>query len=180
MRRILFTASASAISLALVSLPFSVDLDAGDIVATSAWAKKGGNGGGQGNGNGGGSSGGSNSNGGGSSSGNTGSSGSNSNGNSGGSSASNSNAGGSAGSSNVDSSANSAPAVSKAQRQLGAAEAELAAARRALANTLVDGDAMKVAIARGRVAGAEYAVSAAEMDVTAAQAGIVDIEPASR
>ena len=42
-----------------------------------------------------------------------------------------------------------------------------------------DGDDTKIAIARGRVAGAEYAVSSAEMNVAAAQAGISDIETAA-
>jgi hypothetical protein len=41
------------------------------------------------------------------------------------------------------------------------------------------GDDTKIAIARGRVAGAEYAISSAEMNVAAAQAGVTDIDPSA-
>jgi outer membrane protein TolC len=73
----------------------------------------------------------------------------------------------------------SAPAVQQAQEQLVSARAELAAANQALGAILGQGDETKIAIARGRVAGAEYAVSSAEMNVTAAQAGISDTETAA-
>jgi hypothetical protein len=62
---------------------------------------------------------------------------------------------------------------------LKSAQAELAAARQALAALASDGDDTKVAIARGRVAGAQYAVSSAEMNVAAAQAGVTDLDLAA-
>lgn len=189
MRRFLLIASASALTAALVSLPISVDLGKGGIVAASALAKDGGNGngggngGGQGNGNGGGHGNGNGGSSGGGSSGGSSNGGGSSSGNSGGAGAANGNSGSAAGGTSVGSDTeagvDSSVAVSHAQERLGAAEQDLAAARQALAETLTNGDDMKIAVARGRVAGAAYAVSSAEMDVTAAQAGIGDIETAA-
>jgi len=55
----------------------------------------------------------------------------------------------------------------------------LAVARQALAAITSGGDDTKIAIARGRVAGAEYAVSSAEMNIAAASAGVADVDPAA-
>jgi hypothetical protein len=60
---------------------------------------------------------------------------------------------------------------------LQSAQEALAAASRAFTETLNEGDETKIAIARGRVAGARYAVSAAEMNLALAEAGVVDPEP---
>jgi hypothetical protein len=62
---------------------------------------------------------------------------------------------------------------------LEAAQGKLAAAAKALAETLAEGDAAKIAVARGRVAGAQYAVSSAEMNLAAAEAGVDDIKLAA-
>ena len=193
-------ASAALLACSLVALPVSVDPITGSLTISAAWAKNdGNNGNGGGHGNGGGASNGngggaSNGNGGGASNGNGG--GASSNGNAGGAS-SNGNAGGassngnstggtpagadatsSTASASVSSSSatDSSPAIQRAHEQLVSARAELAAANQALGAILSQGDETKIAIARGRVAGAEYAVSSAEMNVTAAQAGISDTE----
>lgn len=189
MRRVLLQASVGIFALSLIALPITIHPD-GAVGSASAWAKNGGgqgNGGGHGNGGGQGNGGGSGNSGGGSSGGSSaggsdGNSGGSGNGNSAGGDADASDANaadGAAGASVKSGNATaSAPAVSRARQQLKAAQTELAAARQALA-ALANGDDTKKAIARGRVAGAEYAVSSAEMNVVAAQAGVTDLDTTS-
>jgi hypothetical protein len=177
MRRILLRTSAAVVAAGIVALPLAIEPD-GSFASTTAWAKKdggnggGGNGGGSGNGggagNGGGSGGGSSAAGGGAGAGGkaTGA------------------ATAAAGQTSTDTKAATAaganrPAIAQAEQQLKAAQDELAAAARTLAETVGEGDATKIAVARGRVAGAQYAVSSAEMDLAVAEAGISDIEPAA-
>ena len=199
MQRTLLFAATGILTISLVALPITVDPHSGSLVTAAAMAKNAGNGGGHGN-SGGSGGGASNGNGGGASNGNSGGA---SNGNSGGASngsagsngnagaaGSNGNSGGSnpaggddaasdsastAGSANTGAAADSAPALAQARQQLDEAQAELAAAQRALSTTVGDGDDTKIAIARGRVAGAQYAVSSAEMNVAAARAGVSDL-----
>lgn len=191
MQRTLLFAATGILTLSLVALPITVDPHSGSLVTAAAMAKNAGNGGGHGN-SGGSGGGASNGNGGGASNGNSGgasngSAGSNgnagaagSNGNSGGSNPAGgddaaSDSASTAGSANTGAAANSAPALAQARQQLDEAQAELAAAQRALSTTVGDGDDTKIAIARGRVAGAQYVVSSAEMNVAAARAGVSDL-----
>jgi flagellin-like hook-associated protein FlgL len=173
-RTVLF-ASAASLACSLVALPVSVDPLTGSLTISAAWAKSDKNGNGGGHGNSGGHSGGAGAGGAGS-------------GNAGGASSNGSNAGGNpagadaaaaSASTNASTVTGSTSAVVEAQKQLDAAQAELAAANKALASTVSQGDDTKVAIARGRVAGAEYAKSSAEMNAAAAQAGVTDVEPAA-
>jgi hypothetical protein len=193
-QRTLLFAATGILTLSLIALPITVDPHSGSLMTAAAMAKNSGNGGGHGNsgGSGGGASNGnsggaSNGNSGGASNGNSGGAGSNgnagaagSNGNSGGSNPAGaddaaSDSASTAGSANTGAAADSAPALAQARQQLDEAQAELAAAQRALSTTVGDGDDTKIAIARGRVAGAQYAVSSAEMNVAAARAGVTDL-----
>jgi len=65
-----------------------------------------------------------------------------------------------------------AAAIATAKQQLKDAQDELAAARPSLAAMPQNGNKAILAVARGRVAGAAYPVSSAEMNLTAATAGI--------
>jgi hypothetical protein len=182
-QRTLLFAATGILTLSLVALPITVDPHSGSLMTAAAMAKNAGNGGGHGN-SGGSGGGASNGNGGGASNGSAGSNGNagaaGSNGNSGGSNPAGgddaaSDSASTAGSANTGAAANSAPALAQARQQLDEAQTELAAAQRALSTTVGDGDDTKIAIARGRVAGAQYAVSSAEMNVAAARAGVSDL-----
>jgi len=187
-QRTLLFAATGILTLSLVALPITIDPHSGSLATAAAMAKNSGNGGGHGSSGGNSGGGGSNGNSGGAgSNGNGGAAGSNGNG---GAAGSNGTSGGgnpaggadaasdsasTAGSASAGATADSAPALAQARQQLDTAQAELAAARHALSTTVGDGDDTKIAIARGRVAGAEYAVSSAEMNIAAARAGVSDL-----